>query len=311
MEVTQVSVELIGSSIVTAATFFLIPTLGEIYAERSGILNLGIEGMIISSAAGSFGVAFLSGSILLGILTGMAIGGVLAFIHGVMSITLSRNQVVSGISLTILGTGLSGLLGRDFVGSTINALQPIPIPGLSAIPFIGPVFFTKDILVYTSYLLVPILWFVLFRTRLGILIRTVGENPTAAYTQGVNVNLIRYFCVVFGGVLSGLGGAYMTLAWMPAWTEGMTGGRGWIVIALTVVALWHPITAFVGSYIFGIFQVIQFSFQLSGIPVAFINMLPYLSTIMFMIIWGILLSKQKVKRIIGAPSALCVPFEKG
>jgi ABC-type uncharacterized transport system permease subunit len=311
MEVTQVSVELIGSSIVTAATFFLIPTLGEIYTERSGILNLGIEGMIISSAAGSFGVAFLTGSILLGILAGMAIGGLLAFIHGVMSITLSRNQVVSGISLTILGTGLSGLLGRDFVGSTINALQPIPIPGLSAIPFIGPVFFTKDILVYLSYLLVPILWFVLFRTRLGILIRTVGENPTAAYTQGVNVNLIRYFCVVLGGVLSGLGGAYMTLAWMPAWTEGMTGGRGWIVIALTVVALWHPVTAFVGSYIFGIFQVIQFSFQLSGVPVAFINMLPYLSTIMFMIIWGILLSKQKVKRIIGAPSALCVPFEKG
>jgi len=306
-----VSVELIGSSIVTAATFFLIPTLGEIYTERSGILNLGIEGMIISSAAGSFGVAFLTGSILLGILAGMAIGGLLAFIHGVMSITLSRNQVVSGISLTILGTGLSGLLGRDFVGSTINALQPIPIPGLSAIPFIGPVFFTKDLLVYLSYLLVPILWFVLFRTRLGILIRTVGENPTAAYTQGVNVNLIRYFCVVLGGVLSGLGGAYMTLAWMPAWTEGMTGGRGWIVIALTVVALWHPVTAFVGSYIFGIFQVIQFSFQLSGVPVAFINMLPYLSTIMFMIIWGILLSKQKVKRIIGAPSALCVPFEKG
>ncbi|TFH09686.1 MAG: ABC transporter permease, partial [Candidatus Thorarchaeota archaeon] len=130
-------------------------------------------------------------------------------------------------------------------------------------------------------------------------------------TQGVNVNLIRYFCVVLGGVLSGLGGAYMTLAWMPAWTEGMTGGRGWIVIALTVVALWHPITAFVGSYIFGIFQVIQFSFQLSGIPVAFINMLPYLSTITFMVVWGILLNKQKVKRIIGAPSALCVPFEKG
>ena len=305
------SVELVGSSIVTAATFFLIPTLGEIYAERSGILNLGIEGMIISSAAGAFGATFLTGNILIGILAGMVIGGILAFIHGVMSITLSRNQVVSGISLTILGTGLSGLLGRDFVGRTIVALQPIPIPGLSAIPFIGPVFFTKDILVYVSYILVPVLWFVLFRTRLGILIRTVGENPTAAYTQGVNVNLIRYFCVVLGGVLSGLGGAYMTLAWMPAWTEGMTGGRGWIVIALTVVALWHPITAFVGSYIFGIFQVIQFSFQLSGIPVAFINMLPYLSTITFMVVWGILLSKQKVKRIIGAPSALCVPFEKG
>jgi len=304
------SIELVGSSIVTAATFFLIPTLGEILAERSGILNLGVEGMIISSAAGAFGVAFMTGSIVLGTLAGMAIGGLLAFIHGVISITFTRNQVVSGISLTILGTGLSGLLGRDFVGSIIKALEPVPIPGLSAIPFLGPVFFTKDILVYTSYVLVPVLWFILFRTRLGILIRTVGENPTAAYSQGVNVTLIRYLCVVSGGVLCGLGGAYLTLAWMPAWTEGMTGGRGWIVIALTVVALWHPVTAFVGSYIFGIFQVIQFSFQLSGIPVAFINMLPYLSTITFMVVWGILLSRQKVRRIIGAPSALCVPFEK-
>ncbi|MFW9800742.1 MAG: ABC transporter permease, partial [Candidatus Thorarchaeota archaeon] len=204
----------------------------------------------------------------------------------------------------------SGLLGRDFVGRTITALEPIPIPGLSAIPFFGPVFFNKDILVYTSYVLVPILWFILFRTRPGIIVRTVGENPMAAYTQGVNVTLVRYVCVIVGGILCGLGGAYLTVAWLPAWTEGMTSGRGWIVIALTVVALWHPIAAFVGSYIFGIFQVIQFTFQLSGIPVAFINMLPYLSTITFLVVWGILLSRQKVKRIIGAPSALCVPFEK-
>ncbi|MFX1602684.1 MAG: ABC transporter permease [Promethearchaeota archaeon] len=305
------TLELVGSSIVTAATFFLIPTLGEILAERSGILNLGIEGMIISSAAGAFGATYLTGNVLIGVLAGMALGGLLAFVHGAISITFNRNQVVSGISLTIFGTGLSGLIGRDFVGRTITALEPIPIPGLSAIPFFGPVFFNKDVLVYASYLLVPILWFILFRTRPGIVIRTVGENPTAAYTQGVNVVLVRYVCVVLGGVLCGLGGAYLTVAWLPAWTEGMTSGRGWIVIALTVVALWHPIAAFVGSYIFGIFQVIQFTFQLSGIPVAFINMLPYLSTITFMVVWGILLSRQKVKRIIGAPSALCVPFEKG
>ena len=224
---------------------------------------------------------------------------------------MSRNQVVSGISLTIFGTGLSGLIGREFVGMTIDPLHPIPIPGLSAIPVIGPIFFDKDILVYTSYILIVVLWFILFRTRLGIMIRTVGENPTAAYTQGVNVILIRYLCVIIGGMLCGLGGAYLTVAWSPAWTEGMTSGRGWIVIALTVVSLWHPITAFIGSYIFGMFWVFQFTFQLSGIPVAFMNMLPYLSTILFMITWGILLGKQKVKRIIGAPSALCEPFEKG
>ncbi|MEE9353193.1 MAG: ABC transporter permease [Candidatus Thorarchaeota archaeon] len=305
------SMELIGSSIVTAATFFLIPTLGEILTERSGVLNLGVEGMVISSAAGAFAVTYLTGNAMIGVLAGMAVGGILALIHAILSITFNRNQVVSGISLTIFGTGLSGLLGRDFVGRTIAALQPIPIPGLSAIPFFGPVFFNKDILVYASFILVPVLWFILFRTRIGIVIRTVGENPAAAYTQGINVILVRYLCVILGGMLCGLGGAYMTVAWMPAWTEGMTGGRGWIVIALTVVALWHPITAFLGAYLFGIFHVLQFSFQLSGIPVAFINMLPYLSTIAFLVAWGILLNKQKVKRIIGAPSALCVPFEKG
>jgi len=305
------SIELIGSSIVTAATFFLIPTLGEILTERSGILNLGVEGMIISSAAAAFAATYLTGNAMIGVLVGMAVGGILALIHAILSITFNRNQVVSGISLTIFGTGLSGLLGRDFVGRTIAALEPIPIPGLSAIPFFGPVFFNKDILVYASFILVPVLWFILFRTRIGIVIRTVGENPAAAYTQGINVILVRYLCVILGGMLCGLGGAYMTVAWMPAWTEGMTGGRGWIVIALTVVALWHPITAFFGAYLFGMFHVLQFSFQLSGIPVAFINMLPYLSTIAFLVAWGILLNKQKVKRIIGAPSALCVPFEKG
>ena len=305
------NMELIGSSIVTAATFFLIPTLGEILTERSGVLNLGVEGMVISSAAGAFAVTYLTGNAMIGVLAGMAVGGILALIHAIVSITFNRNQVVSGISLTIFGTGLSGLLGRDFVGRTIAAFQPIPILGLSDIPFFGPVFFNKDILVYASFILVPVLWFILFRTRIGIVIRTVGENPAAAYTQGINVILVRYLCVILGGMLCGLGGAYMTVAWMPAWTEGMTGGRGWIVIALTVVALWHPIAAFLGAYLFGIFHVLQFTFQLSGIPVAFINMLPYLSTIAFLVAWGILLNKQKVKRIIGAPSALCVPFEQG
>jgi simple sugar transport system permease protein len=311
MEVTPMSVELVASSIVTAATFFLIPTLGEILTERSGILNLGVEGMVIASAAGSFAVASITDNAGLGVMAGVLLGGALALLHGIVSISLNRNQVVSGISLTIFGTGLSGLIGRDFVGTTIQSLGNIAIPGLSAIPFIGPVFFNKNILVYLSYILVVLLWFILFRTKVGIMIRTVGENPTAAYTQGVNVILIRYLCVIIGGMLCGLGGAYLTTAWSPAWTEGMTSGRGWIVIALTVVSLWHPITAYVGSYIFGMFWVFQFTFQLSGIPVAFMNMLPYLSTILFMIAWGILLGKQKVKQIIGAPSALCEPFEKG
>ncbi len=301
---------MIASSIVVAATFFLLPTLGEIITERSGVLNLGIEGMMISGAAGSFAVAHTTGNIVLGLIAGMLIGGALALLHGIVTITFNRNQVVSGISLTIFGTGLSGLLGLGFAGLPLVPLQPIIIPGLSAIPFLGAVFFNKNILVYFSFIMVPVLWFFLYRTRYGIIVRTVGENPIAAYTQGINVNQVRYLCVIFGGMMCGLGGAYLTLGWIPLWVEGMTNAKGWIVIAIVVVGLWHPIGILFGAYIFAAFEVLQFTFQPLGIAPAFLNMLPSLTTILVLVIWGILLNKQKVKRIIGAPTALCVPFEK-
>ncbi len=304
------TMELIASSVVVAATFFLLPTLGEIITERSGVLNLGIEGMMISGAAGSFAVAYTTGNIWLGLIAGMVIGGGLALIHGIVTITFGRNQVVSGISLTIFGTGLSGLLGLGFAGLPLVPLQPIVIPGLSAIPFIGAVFFNKNILVYLSFILVPVLWFFLFKTRYGIIVRTVGENPIAAYTQGIDVNRVRYLCVIFGGMLCGLGGAYLTLGWIPLWVEGMTNAKGWIVIAIVVVGLWHPIGVLFGAYIFAAFEVLQFTFQPLGIAPAFLNMLPSVTTILVLVIWGILLNVQKVKRIIGAPTALCVPFEK-
>ncbi|MCK4566777.1 MAG: ABC transporter permease [Candidatus Thorarchaeota archaeon] len=304
------TIEIIASSIVVAATFFLLPTLGEIITERSGILNLGIEGMMISGAAGSFAVAYTTGNIWLGLIAGMLIGGGLAFIHGIVTITFGRNQVVSGISLTIFGTGLSGLLGLGFAGLPLVPLQPIVIPGLSAIPFLGAVFFNKNILVYLSFIMVPVLWFFLFRTRYGIIVRTVGENPIAAYTQGIDVNRVRYLCVIFGGMMCGLGGAYLTLGWIPLWVEGMTNAKGWIVIAIVVVGLWHPIGILFGAYIFAAFEVLQFTFQSLGIAPAFLNMMPSLTTILVLVIWGILLNVQKVKRIIGAPTALCVPFEK-
>ncbi len=301
---------MIASSIVVAATFFLLPTLGEIITERSGVLNLGIEGMMISGAAGSFAVAYTTGNIVLGLIAGMLIGGALALLHGIVTITFNRNQVVSGISLTIFGTGLSGLLGLGFAGLPLVPLQPIIIPGLSAIPFLGAVFFNKNILVYFSFIMVPVLWFFLYRTRYGIIVRTVGENPIAAYTQGINVNQVRYLCVIFGGMMCGLGGAYLTLGWIPLWVEGMTNAKGWIVIAIVVVGLWHPVGILFGAYIFAAFEVLQFTFQPLGIAPAFLNMLPSLTTILVLVIWGILLNKQKVKRIIGAPTALCVPFEK-
>jgi simple sugar transport system permease protein len=304
-----VTIEQTGSQIVIAATFFLIPTLGEMVTERSGVLNLGIEGMVISGAAGSFAAAHITGNLWIGAFVGALIGGLLALIHAVVTITFNRNQVVSGISLTILGTGLSSILGLGLIGVPIVPFEAIAIPGLSAIPIIGPIFFDKNMLVYFSYVMVPVLWFILFKTRYGIMIRSVGENPMAAYTQGVDVVRIRYLSVIFGGMMCGLGGAYLTLAWIPMWVEGITTARGWIVIALVVVGLWHPVGAFVGSYIFGAFDVLRYAFQPLGVPTAFLNMLPSISTILFLVIWGVLLNMQKVKSIVGAPTSLCVPFE--
>ncbi|MHA1227005.1 MAG: ABC transporter permease [Candidatus Hodarchaeales archaeon] len=309
---------LIGSSIVIAATFFVIPTVGEIISERSGILNLGIEGMIIASAAGSYSIAFQTGNLYFGILFGILLGGLLAFVHGIITITFNRNQVVSGIGLTILGTGLSGILGKDVVGKSLTGLQKIAIPHLSEIPTIGPIFFNQTIIVYFSYLLAPFIWFILYKTRIGILIRTVGENPNAAYNQGVNVRLIRYLSLVFGGMCAGLGGAYLSLSWLTFWSDGMTNARGWIVIALVVVALWNPLGAFLGSFVFGAFDVLRFSFQNVSIPFLFpsgldpsiLEMLPHVITILFLAVWGLLLSRQKVKSIVGAPTALAVPFEE-
>ena len=310
MEDCVLSIEIVASSVVVAATFFLLPTLGETITERSGVLNLGIEGMMISGAAGSFAVAYTTGNIWLGLIAGMVIGGGLSLIHAIVTITFNRNQVVSGISLTIFGTGLSGLLGLGFAGLPLVPLQPIIIPGLSVIPFIGPVFFSKNILVYLSFIMVPVLWFFLYKTRYGIIVRTVGENPMAAHTQGIDVIRVRYLCVIFGGMMSGLGGAYLTLGWIPLWVEGMTAARGWIVIAIVVVGLWRPVGVLFGAYLFGAFEVLQFTFQPLGIPPAILNMLPSVTTILFLVMWGILLNRSKVKRIIGAPTSLCVPFEK-
>lgn len=303
------TIEHTGSQIVIAATFFLIPTLGEMVTERSGVLNLGVEGMVISGAAGAFAATHVTGNLLIGAFVGALIGGILALIHAIVTITFKRNQVVSGISLTILGTGLSSILGLGLIGVPIVPFQPLAIPGLSAIPIIGPIFFEKNLLVYFSYIMVPVLWFILFKTRYGLMIRSVGENPMAAYTQGIDVVKVRYLSVIFGGMMGGLGGAYLTLAWIPMWVEGITTARGWIVIALVVVGLWHPMGAFLGSYVFGTFEVLRYAFQPLGIPTAFLNMLPYISTILFLVAWGILLNLQKVKRIVGAPSSLCVPFE--
>jgi len=223
---------------VRAGTPVLFATLGEIFAERAGILNLGVEGMMLVGALAGFATTVRTGNPWLGVLAAGAAGGLLSLIHAVLSITLRSNQIASGLALTIFGTGLSASLGRGFIGVPAPGFQPMALPGLSAIPLLGPVLFQQDPLVYLSYPLVPIAWYIMYRTRWGLNIRAVGEHPEAADAMGVDVARVRYACVATGGVLAGLGGTFLSTAYTSMWVENMTAGRGWIAVALVIFATW-------------------------------------------------------------------------
>lgn len=292
---------------IPAGTPLLFGTLGEVYAERSGVLNLGVEGMMIMGAVTGFAVAQTTGSVLLGILAAAVVGGLMALIHAFTSVSLRVNQVVSGLALTMLGLGMSGLIGKPFVGQPLAVrLQPVNIPLLSDIPVLGILLFRFDVMVYLGIALVPLLSFVLYKTRLGVTLRSVGENPAAADAMGVNVGLVRYAAVIFGGVMAGIGGAYLSMAYAPAWIEGMTAGAGWIVIALTIFAIWDPRRALMGAYLFGGVRVLQFRLQPLGISPNLLNMLPFLLTIG--VLW--LSSGQAAKQRIGAPASLMSAYSR-
>jgi len=306
-----ISVETLKAAM-RAGTPLLFGTLGEIYAERSGVLNLGVEGMMIMGAVTGFGVTLITGNAWLGLAMAALVGGLLALIHAFVSITLRANQVVSGLALTMFGLGLSGLIGKRFVGTPLPfRLRPVPIPVLSDIPILGPLLFQHDPLVYVSLALVPVLWFILFKTRAGISIRSVGESPATADALGVNVYLIRYLCVFLGGALAGLGGAYLSVVYAPAWIEGMTAGAGWIVIALTIFAMWSPTRALLGAYLFGWVKVLQYKLQPPppeglGISPNLLAMLPFVFTIIVLLAG----TGEVMRKRIGAPSALSIPYAR-
>jgi len=289
-------------------TPLLLGTLGEIYTERSGVLNLGVEGMMIMGAYSAFTTAYITGNPWLGILVGGVIGGIFSLIHAFASVTLKANQVVSGLSLAMLGLGLSGVLGRGWEGKPLpNPIPAITVPGLSKIPILGPILFEgQNLLVYLTILLVPLLWYILYRTRIGITIRSVGESPATADSLGINVDRVRYLCVLVGGVLAGVAGGYLSVAYRPAWTEGMTAGMGWIVIALTIFAFWNPAHGMLGAYFFGALYILSFRLQ-PWISPEFLKAMPYAFAILVLVV----VSRGTLQKRMGAPAALSVPYTRG
>ncbi len=299
-------IEAVLLTIITASTPLLLAAIGELVVERSGVLNLGVEGMMIVGAVMGFAATQATGSPYIGIVAAMIAGVAMSLLFGFLTLNLMTNQVATGLALTILGLGLSGMVGEAFIGQPGISLEPIAIPGLSAIPFIGPLLFNQDILVYASYGLVIAVYFVLFRSRSGLIIRAVGDNHGSAHSLGYSVIKVRYLAVMFGGACSGLAGAYLSLIYTPQWVEGMTAGRGWIALALVVFASWRPARVLVGAYLFGAVSILQFHAQAAGIalPTQLMSALPYLATIIVLII----ISRSKTLAKVNTPACLGKPF---
>lgn len=296
---------------VRSGTAILLATIGEIFAERAGVLNLGVEGMMLMGAMTAFGVAHQTGNPWLGLLAGTAVGGGLALLHGLVVITLHGDQVVSGLALTFLGTGLSAVLGAPLVEiRQAPRLPTLPIPGLADLPILGPILFNHNVIVYIGFLLVPCAWIYIYRTRPGLTLRALGEYPAAADALGINVYAQRYFYVMLGGLLAGMSGAALTLAITPLWIEGVTAGQGWIAIGLVIFAGWNPLQAAVGSYLFGAIRRLPLDLQNVAFFLQnphygyFMNMLPYLFTIIVLVIGA----RSALRRRLGAPAALGVPY---
>ena len=302
---TSAIFELVMMTVVTAATPLIIAAIGELVTERSGVLNLGVEGMMIVGAALGFAAAYSSGSAIVGALAGMMAGVVLAALFGLLTIGLAINQVASGLALTILGVGLSGLLGSGFVGQKRDAPAHLHIPGLSDLPFVGKLVFSEDYFVYASFALVAgVAWF-LARTRSGLALRATGDNHHSAHALGLPVRRTRFFAVLFGGACAGLAGAYLSIVYTPFWSPGMTAGRGWIALALVVFASWKPWRIVLGALLFGGATVLQLHAQAAsfGLPGQLLSALPYVATIVALMLLSI-----GTRRNAAAPAALGQPF---
>ena len=292
-------------------TPIVFATVGEILAERSGILNLGVQGMMLIGAVMGFWATFQTGSLWLGVLLAMIAGAALSVIHAFNSITLRVSQIVSGLALTIFGTGVAIFIGRvgavPLIGEPSRAVfEPILPDALADLPIVGPLIFGHDVLVYVSWIVVAAASFYLFHTRPGLTVRAVGEDPASAEAAGINVSQVRYLHVMIGGALAGLGGAYFSLALVPSWQDNPMGAAGWIAIALVILASWRPWRALWVAYLFGAAGRLSFTFQTLGIsiPASLLAMLPFVLAIIAMLV----LTSGKRARFLGAPAALGIPY---
>jgi simple sugar transport system permease protein len=303
------SYALLLAATLNAGTVLAIASLGLLINEKVGIVNLGAEGMMLCAAIAGFATVVTTGSDWLGFAAGMGVGAVLAAIFGVLVIWLNTNQYATGLALTLFGTGFSAFVGTGFVQSKIPERISFAIPGLSDIPWLGPALFRHHPLVYLTVLLALVLIWFMYRTRSGLVLRSVGESPESAHALGYPVRLIRLLAVVVGGALCGLAGAYLSVVYTPLWVEGMVAGKGWIALALTTFATWRPARVLLGAYLFGGVTMLQFHLQGIGVdvPPQFLSMLPYVATILVLA----LISRKPQWIRINMPTSLGKPFYPG
>ncbi|MFC0281269.1 ABC transporter permease [Falsigemmobacter intermedius] len=302
MNLSAIDFWILTASLIVASTPILLAGLGELVVERAGVLNLGVEGMMITGAIAGFATAVHSGSPVMGFVGGAAAGAAMSLIFAVLTQYLLANQMATGLALTLFGLGFSALVGQGYVGAKPPMMGKLDLGPISDIPGIGVALFRHDIMVYLSFAAVIGTWYFLNRTRAGLVLRAVGENHDAAHALGYKVVRIRMLAIMFGGAMAGLGGAYLSLIRVPLWTEGMTSGAGWIAVALVVFASWKPGRLLLGAWIFGGITVLQLNLQVAGvqIPTEYLSMSPYLITILVLVV----MSAMGGRKAKGAPGAL-------
>ncbi len=300
--------EILLDATVRAGTPILFATLGAIINERAGIINLGIEGLMLIGALSGFAATFVSGNLLFGVIAAFIAAFLAGSIHALICVQLRGNQIVSGLALTMFGVGSTALFGRGMVGQTIDGFERHAVPLLSQLPVVGKAFFHQDWLIYFSFLLVVKIWFFFYHTRWGLALRTVGENPAAADACGIPVNLYRFLAIACGSGFVGIGGAYLSLASTPMWIENMSAGRGWIAVALVIFAGWSSVRALFGAYLFGGITAMQLRFQAMGTTISahILQMLPYFFTIVVLVISTLRLQKGASQQ----PGNLGLPYDR-